>query len=255
MDRRIGAQLYTVREFCQTEEDFKNTIARLKDMGYSRVQLSGIGDIPAETIKKITDDAGMDIVCTHRPLQEFTEDLPALIKYHQTLNCPMAGLGCMPRENFESLDALFSFIKTMNQVSKVLKENGMVFGYHNHAYEFTRLQGKQIFDYLLEETDPEGFCFIPDVYWIAFAGINPADCLRKIGNRAKVIHFKDLRVSAWSQVTYSEITEGNLDWDSIISACDEIGAGCAVVEQDTCPADPFESLKISYDHLKKKGFY
>ena len=255
MDRKIGAQLYTVRDFCQTEKDLSETFAKLKDIGYQRVQISGVDEsMPAKNIKAIADEFGMDIACTHRPLEEFTDSLDELIKFHQELDCTIAGLAMMPKEYYFDLDLIKGFIKTMKPIVNTLKENGMCFGYHNHAYEFAKLGGKQIMDILLEETDPDAFCFIPDTHWIAFAGVSPADCIRKMGKRAKVVHFKDLKMVDWLKTDYAEILEGNLDFDSIIDACDDAGAMCAVVEQDFCPGDPFDSLKISYDNLKTKGF-
>ena len=70
------------------------------------------------------------------------------------------------------------------------------------------------------------------------------------------IHFKDLRINPEKDFTQemAEVGEGNLDWDTIISACRKAETKWALVEQDTCPGDPFESLKISYDYLMKKGF-
>ena len=52
----------------------------------------------------------------------------------------------------------------------------------------------------------------------------------------------------------AEVMEGNLDWDSIIEAAQKAGSEWAMVEQDICQRDPFESLKISYDNLITKGF-
>ena len=51
-----------------------------------------------------------------------------------------------------------------------------------------------------------------------------------------------------------EIGRGNLNWDDIIDACETSGVKYAFVEQDVCRRNPFESLKISYDYLKEKGF-
>ena len=36
---KIGAQLYTVRDACQTPEGFADTLARVADMGFSTVHL------------------------------------------------------------------------------------------------------------------------------------------------------------------------------------------------------------------------
>lgn len=41
---RIGAQLYTVRDFCKTLEDFSETLKRIADIGYTTVQVSGTCD-------------------------------------------------------------------------------------------------------------------------------------------------------------------------------------------------------------------
>lgn len=37
----IGAQLYTVREFCKTLDDFALTLKKVADIGYRTVQVSG----------------------------------------------------------------------------------------------------------------------------------------------------------------------------------------------------------------------
>ena len=67
------------------------------------------------------------------------------------------------------------------------------------------------------------------------------------------VFFKDLKI-ADNQPHFAEIGQGNLEWDEIISACEEAGVEYALVEQDSCDGDPFDSLKISYDFLKEKGF-
>ena len=52
-----------------------------------------------------------------------------------------------------------------------------------------------------------------------------------------------------------EVMEGNLNWDSIIAACEEAGAGYAMVEQDNAAeGDAFASMALSYKNLTTKGF-
>lgn len=256
MDRRIGAQLYTVAPYCQTEKDLYETLRKLHNIGYTRVQISGVNtvDISAKTIKSMTNEFGMDIACTHSDYTDFTDSLGKIIEFHQELDCSVAGLSMMPKSFFFDIDLFKGFLKTIKPIAKTLKENGLSFAYHNHAYEFSKLGGKRIMDYFLEDMDPEDFGFIPDTFWIAYAGINPPDLIRKMGSRAKVIHFKDLMMIDWLKADYAEVMEGNLDFDAIISACDDAGALCAVVEQDVCYRNPFDCLKTSYDNLKTKGF-
>ena len=91
------------------------------------------------------------------------------------------------------------------------------------------------------------------MYWLAVAGINPAKFIRKYADSIACVHFKDLKI-ADNKPHFAEIGQGNLEWDEIISACEEAGIEYALVEQDSCDGDPFDSLKISYDFLKEKGF-
>ena len=51
-----------------------------------------------------------------------------------------------------------------------------------------------------------------------------------------------------------EVGFGNIDWDDVIAACEDANVEYALVEQDICRRDPFESLKMSYDYLSGKGF-
>ncbi len=251
MDKRIGAQLYTVRNSCQTEQDFEETIKKVHEMGYKVVQLSGINfDIPAEKIKEICDKYGMTIACTHKNMADFEENLDEVIAYHKAIGCKVAGLGWIPPEVRESFDTIKAFVEKYNVIAKKLAENGLTFAYHNHAFEFAKYGEQSAMDYMIENAN---FGFILDVYWVAHAGIDPAAYIKKLGKRVVILHYKDRAVDIENNAYYAEVGRGNLDWDSIIAASGD--AEFALVEQDTCKDnEPFESLKISYDFLSKKGF-
>ena len=61
---RIGAQLYTVRDYCKTEEDLRNTLKKLAEFGYKYVQVSGVVLEP-KVIREICDEIGLKIKLTH----------------------------------------------------------------------------------------------------------------------------------------------------------------------------------------------
>lgn len=249
MDKRIGAQLYTVRDFCKTKEALEETLAKIADIGYKVVQISGIGPIPAEDVKECCDKYGLEIACTHRSFDDYKNNAAEMIKYHQTLKTKVAGLGFMPKELRCDKATLLDTISKMNEFYDIMAAEGLTFAYHNHAFEFSRLDGKYVMDYFIEKGK---FKFIVDTYWLAFAGIDPAEFIEKLGDRVAEIHFKDLAMHSDNTQVMAEIGAGNLDWDKIIPACGK--AAFALVEQDVCERDPFESLKMSYDFLVKKGF-
>ena len=255
MDKRIGAQLYTIRDFCKTAEDFDASMKKVSEIGYKTVQVSGIGPIPAEKVKEITDKYGLEIVCTHKGYGDYTDNLDKVIADHKTMCCNILGLGAMPQETRNDPEL---FVKIINPIAQKIKDNGLQFAYHNHAFEFAKMSdGNYIMDYLLENTDADNFKLIVDVYWLAIAGINPSKFIKEYGLRIAAVHFKDLAVecgSCESSGIMAAIGEGNLDWDDIIAACQEAGVEYALVEQDICPRDPFDCFKSSYNYLTAKGF-
>ncbi|MBE7021113.1 MAG: sugar phosphate isomerase/epimerase [Ruminococcaceae bacterium] len=250
MDKRIGAQLYTARDFLKTNEDFYKSMKKISEIGYKQVQASGVGISDAPYIRRVCDEFGLEITCTHRPLDNYINKLDEEIAYHKALGCKIAGLGGMPPE-FRCEEKIMEFIEIMNGIHGKLKKEGLVLTYHNHSFEFIKYNGRFMMDYLIEYGK---FSFIVDTYWLAYAGINPADYIRKLGERTICVHYKDLAMADAKEVKMAPVGSGNLDWDKINLACEDAGVKYALVEQDICEEDPFLCLKKSYDFLSEKGF-
>ena len=263
MDTKIGAQLFTVRDFMKTPEDFDNACKKISETGYKTVQISGT-PLDAKTIKEILDKYQLKAKLSHLPFDAFEKKPDWVIEYNKTLGSDLCGLGMMPLQYIAGIEELKGFIKKVNSICEMLKAEKMYFGYHNHSVEFAKIKGKTVFDILSEETDPEAFNFIVDTYWLQVGGKNPAKCIKELGKRAMAVHFKDCKIDVddWQHPKMAEVGEGNLDWDEIIAACEAAGTRWAFVEQD-CDwmpdsnfenGNPFASLKSSYEFLKTKGF-
>lgn len=253
MDRRIGAQYYTLREHIGTIEDFEETCRKVREIGYQLVQISA-APLPAAAMKPILDRYGLQVVVTHRGYEDFVHHIEEIIDYNKTLGCELCGIGMMPDAYRKSSEGITEFIAGINKAADELRKEGLYLGYHNHALEFARLDGRFIMDRLIQETDPEKVKFIVDTYWLQVGGVNPSQFISGLGERAMAIHFKDLKANTDNTTEMAEVGEGSLDWDEIIRACDQAGARWALVEQDICRRDPFESMKMSYEYLRTKGF-
>ena len=138
MEKRIGAQLYTVRDFTKTIEDFDETCRRIHDIGYQVVQISGT-NLKADEMKTVLDKYHLEVVTTHRGFEGFLENLDEIIAYNRTLGCKLCGIGSMPWGIRANPEAVNQFITDADRVSKELKQAGMLFGYHNHSFEFAKL--------------------------------------------------------------------------------------------------------------------
>lgn len=55
MHMRIGAQMYTVRDSCQTLEGFAESLRRIADIGYRIVQVSGTCPFEGAWLKQQLD--------------------------------------------------------------------------------------------------------------------------------------------------------------------------------------------------------
>lgn len=251
----LAAQLYTVRQFCQTAPELAASLEKIRAIGYRAVQVSGIGaTIPDAEVKQLTDANGLTICITHvRPSEALWNDIPAVVAQHKLWNCKNVGIGSMPQSFRDEGEAGFHrFAREASEIGEKLFKEGLTFSYHNHSFEFVRFGKKTGLDIIYEESDPRYLRAEIDTYWIQHGGSDPALWVKKMSGRMPVVHFKDM-VILNNQQAMAEIGEGNLNWPSILQACREAGVEWYAVEQDVCQRDPFESLKISYQNLRQMG--
>lgn len=247
---KLGVNLYSVRKFLQNEEDTRRTFAKLREIGYEVVQLSGAAPMPAETVRKISRESGLPIVCTHSPLDRILHDTDALIREHRVFGCPVIGLGYLPRE-YRSTEALRGLLEALREPVKKIEAAGMRFAYHNHAFEFEPFPDAPgcIYDTLL--ADCPDWQFILDTYWVVFGGRDVKSTLEAVGaGRLTNVHFKDMSRGAGREIC--ACGEGRLELASYLPLCEALGTENILVEQDNANdhADPFGQLEISYRTLR-----
>jgi len=249
----LAAQLYTIREFTQTAADLAASLKKVKDIGYTAVQVSAIGPIPDAEVKAMVDDLGLTICITHTAYPKLWIEIDAVIAQHKLWGCPNVAIGSMPGPYRETGEEGFRrFAAEANAVGEKLAKAGLTFSYHNHSFEFVKFGQRTGLDLLFEETDPRYLKAEIDVYWVQHGGADPAAWVRKVAGRMPVVHLKDMVILDGKQIM-AEIGEGNLNWPSVLAACKDAKVDWYAVEQDVCQRNPFESLKISYDNLKGMG--
>ena len=249
---KVAAQLFTLREYTQTPKDFSETIKRVKDMGFNTVQLSYIGPMEAEYIKEVLDENEVKVCVTHVAQGQLPDQVDEVIRNHQIWDCKNVGLGGMKIGNGSKKD-IEAFCHTYSQVADQLAKVGMTFHAHNHAFEFQKVEGKNVFDYIQELTCADRFKLLVDVYWVQVGGANPIQFLEKYKKNISIVHLKDLEIIGGKQTT-APLGQGNMDLEGIITRCEDIGVEWYAIEQDQCLTDPFECLRTSLTYLKNLGF-
>lgn len=250
----IGAQGYTIRDFVKTEKDIEDSMKKLHDIGFKTLQVSAFGDIADERMREIADENQIEIIITHTNPDMILNETDKVISRHKTYGCKYVGIGSLPNLYRDGLEGLRRFIKDYNPVAEKLHENGLKLEYHNHAFEFEKFDGKILYDIFSEETDPELWGFIVDVFWVQYGGRCPAKQIEKLKGRIDVCHFKDMTITETTKQLMAPVMEGSLCFDEIIAACESTGVKYAMIEQDdSYGRDPFSELAISYKNLKNAG--
>lgn len=249
----IGIQLYTLRDHIQTAEDFDKTLARLSKMGVKDVQISAIGDISATVQAEILKKNNMNVCVTHKNFARMLDDLGNLSEQHKIIGCDALGIGSAPGESRESSVRVREFIKQAEGVALKLKEQGQTFNYHNHSFEFNKLNDVNcsMMDLLIEEADPALFNFIPDVAWIHYADRDPVEVLEKMKGRVKVLHFKDYIINDRNERKFCSLGKGRVDLKACFDAAAALDIPYIMYEQDCdwVDNDAFRATEESWEYM------
>lgn len=248
---RIGAQLFTLRDFTKTPADIAQTMKKLRKIGYEAVQISALGPIDPAELKRIVDGEGIYICASHIPYERMRDEPERVIEEHHLWGCKYPAIGGMP-DKYRTEDGYYRFAREASGVARRLAEAGLYFSYHNHSFELEKFGGRTGLEILRTESDHDVFNLEIDTYWIQHGGGDPAEWILRCKGRIPLLHLKDMGVKD-GQPTMMEVGEGNLNWCAILEAAREAEVEWYLVEQDICHRDPFESLAISLRNLREMG--
>ena len=249
----LGAQLFTLRDYTQTAEDLDYSLGRVAEMGYTTVQISAIGPIPAGRVREICDRHGLKIVLTHTDPDRIRDDTEAVIREHDVMGCDYIGIGMMPPK-YRSQEWLWHFAADYREPAKKIAAAGKLLMYHNHNLEFQKFGGKLVLETLLESFAPEEMGVTLDTYWVQMGGGDVCGWLERLADRIPCVHLKDMSVRGMEPIM-APVLEGNLDFQKILNTLERLGkTKYLLVEQDICQGSPFDCLKKSYENLHALGY-
>lgn len=249
--QQVAVQLYTLREHLKTPADIAASLQKVRAIGYQAVQVSGVGPIAEADLVRLCRDNGLTICATHEGGDKILNEPQAVVDRLKRLDARITAYPHPAGISFSTLDNVMDFCRRLNRAGKVLHEAGLTLCYHNHHTEFQRLAGKPVLEIIFAETDPRYLQGEPDTYWVQHGGGDPVGWCERLKGRLPILHLKDYTVLPDNRVTFTEIGNGNLNWQRIIAAADASGCQWYAVEQDTCPGDPFVSIRQSFDFIRE----
>lgn len=278
---KIGVQMMMLKDKV-AELGIYEVMRKVSELGYHCVEVSQIPMTEENVgyLAKASKDFGVDVAACSASLEPMMPGAQGeTLKTHfdkivqdcKKLNCSYLRVGMIPLNLIGSKESYINFAKKMDDMAARLSEHGIQLYYHNHHVEFQKFDGEYALDIM--KNNSKNFGFELDVHWIHRGGLNPVEVIKNYKGRVDIIHLKDYRIGAMdlsflekgdmsklfeafnNVVEFAELGEGSLDFKSIIEAGIEAGVRYFFIEQDnTYGRDPFESLRISRDHLIELGY-
>ncbi|TYS66953.1 TIM barrel protein [Sutcliffiella horikoshii] len=247
MKHKIAAQLYTVRDLL--EEDFPGVLRELKDMGYAGVQISGMFGHDPEEIFSLMKELGLKTAGMHVDINSFRNDLPKVLEQAELFETKDLILPYLVEED-RNVESYIALKAELNEIARKLHKDGYRISYHNHDFEFeTEIEGKNALEYLLDPTDDNLLLAELDVYWVKKGGKEIVSFLETYSNRMPIIHLKDMAKD--EEQSFAEVGNGTIDFEPILRWGERNGIEWYAVEQDVCPGNPLDSLRVSIENLHK----
>jgi len=242
---RLSVQLYTLRQ--PLAEDFAGTLKAVKDIGFEYVELAGYNGQSAAEVKKVLDDLGLKVSGGHYGLDAL-EDVETIAADSNLFHNKHVILPWIGEDKYKN--GWVEFGKELEPLARAYTDRGFMFCYHNHAFEFEN-RGVSTFDQMWAETEADVLKSQLDLGWVAVAGLDPAEYLRKLGNRVCCVHLKEFsgNKESWD----AEAGKGVIDWDSVIAACNDLNIEFGAIEMDNTPDEPLVSVRRSAEFFFSKG--
>jgi len=268
---KVAVQVYSVRE--AAEADFKGTATALKAMGYDALELAGMYSMTAAEIRAILDEVGIPALSAHVGFNAFQADLDKTIADYAAIGCQYIAVPGLAEEYRPGAPKYGEMLDMLRKIGAAANAAGMTLLYHNHDFEFVRLEnGAYGFDDIYTQVPADLLQTEIDTCWVNVAGENPAAYVRKYAGRCPLVHLKDFYMEGKAEGMYEligvekheamkqghfefrPVGHGVQDMPAIVAASAESGASWVVVEQDSSVGrTPMEAVKMSREFLAGLG--
>ena len=263
----VALQLYSVRN--DMAADFEGTLRKVKALGYDGVEFAGLFDHSAAEIKKMCQEIGLVPISAHVPFVDMIAD-PDLLKVYHEIGCKYVVIPYLTPEYRPGQPGFQQVIDGAKMLGEKANALGMKLCYHNHDFEFTKIDGEYALDILYKEVPADLLQPQLDVCWVNVGGENPVDYIHKYAGRIEILHLKDFAGSKSENMyaligiddgkqketkdnkfEFRPVGMGLQDMPAILAAAAEVGTKWVVVEQDepSLGKTPMECAEASIQFL------
>ena len=266
----VGLQLYSVRG--DMEQDFKGTLQKVKDLGFDGVEFAGLFNNSPEQVNAWCKEIGLNPISAHVPLADMLADVDKVIADYKAVGCQYIVVPYVTEERRPGGELFMQMIDEIRAIGEKCKAAGLVLLYHNHDFEFKKVENGQFgLDFLYSSVAADLLQTELDQCWVKYSGQDPVAYLEKYSGRAPVVHLKDFHVEGkqegdpyaliglnegeekkQSAFEFRPLGHGVQDIPAIIAASKAAGSKWLIVEQDqpSMGKTPMECVAMSMEYLK-----
>ena len=247
-DKAMGVQIYSVRD--ALKEDFVGSVRKIADIGFQYIEAYGLGvdgkilEMSPEEYSGVVHDHGMTIVSSH--CSYFQADEGEKLRDAALA----AGMEHVMIAYLNEEDRDYQKVaENLNKIGELFAEAGLLFGYHNHDFEFDKQGDEMGLDIMLNETQPDLVSFQLDLYWAVKAGVDPVKFIEKHPGRFCSFHVKD----AAEDLEQTTVGQGIIDFESIFEIKSKAGISHYFVEDERTDS-PFANIEGAFNYLNQADF-
>lgn len=261
---KLGVQLYSFRN--DLDRDLPATLARVRELGIRCIEPYSLHRLTPEALRAEFDKAGLEVVSFHMPADIYRGPPEEAVSIAKTLGAKQVGIAWLKESENDAVDEpkMMAAAERLNGMCAAASAADMKVFYHTHGYEFHEGDpDAQMFDRFVKALNPDCVVLQLDVYWAAFAGQDPAELLRKYGDRTWSLHVKDMAPSMqgapfdgskWVGLTdeaFAVVGEGKLDWPALFEAAENSAVRWYILEDET--TKPYENIAAAMPFLRTHG--
>jgi sugar phosphate isomerase/epimerase len=247
---RIGVQLYTVRD--RLRADLADTVRQVAAIGYREVETHDLFGLSPAEFRALLDRNGLVTPAGHVGIAALRGEVEGVLAAAHVLGQRWVVVPWLPEEE-RTAPGYRRVAADLNRAGEVARGQGMRVAYHNHEWEFDRVEGERTgYDILLSETDPALVDLELDLFWAMQAGQDPVALFERQPGRFPLCHVKDMAGIGGEQ-RMVEVGEGEIDFARIFAHAELAGLRHFFVEHDN-PRNSIESIRTSHANLSRLTF-
>ena len=248
LEMPVGVQTYIVRD--TVGKDFAGTLRKLAGMGFQRIEMCsppGYGKdwepltkLTASQMREAIRAAGLSCESCHYPFVELQEHLDERIAFAKELGLTQMVVSGFWMKKDATMDDWRKSAAACNRLGERTRKAGLQLAFHNHHFEFARIDGVLIYDELMSKLDPE---LVKMQFQVAVVniGYQAVTYFKKYPGRFISLHLADYSTEKKQAVP---IGQGIVDWQELFSEAKAAGVKNYFVEMGP------DLLKPSCEYLR-----